>query len=236
MKDRKTQRIIDFLDKYLIDTSRDEISPVEANRLLEQAGLLRDNQQRPGLTLRNLLRKGKLSHAYQVGGKGSGWSIPLSSMAKKPKEDKIGAYEGSSIESGSFSETAITSGQDDRLSGQSSDELRKQLLKAYGRCCAITGCEVEVSLEAALIVPSLGPLTNHITNAILLRADIRVLFDLYTLTIDPTSNEVLLSPKLENSSYSNLKGIEITLPHQPELHPDLRALEYHYDEFMKSNN
>lgn len=71
--------IIKHLDDYLTRSGRQNIDPVEANALLEKAGLLRDSKDRPGKPLRDLLRKGQLPHAFQSGGKGSSWTIPHSS-------------------------------------------------------------------------------------------------------------------------------------------------------------
>jgi hypothetical protein len=70
--------IIDFLDNYLERSKRQSIDPVEANELLAKARLLPNSQDRPGKTLRDLLRKGHLQHAFQAGGKGSAWTIPHS--------------------------------------------------------------------------------------------------------------------------------------------------------------
>lgn len=92
--------IISFLDNYLTLTGKSNINPVEANAILTQAGLLPDSEERPGKPLRNLLRNGLLPHAYQSGGKGSGWTIPhsnkqtsktaitnfVTSKAEKPKQ------------------------------------------------------------------------------------------------------------------------------------------------------
>lgn len=74
--------IIKFLDDYLTKSGRADIDPVEANDLLAKAGILKDSKDRPGKPLRDLLRKGKLPHAFQAGGKGSGWTIPHSSKGK----------------------------------------------------------------------------------------------------------------------------------------------------------
>lgn len=79
--------ISQFLDEYLQKTGRESIGAVEANALLDKAGILKDNPQRPGLPLRNKLRKGELPYAYQVAGKGSEWVIPLST-AERPAEVK----------------------------------------------------------------------------------------------------------------------------------------------------
>ncbi|TVR36942.1 MAG: hypothetical protein EA392_13950 [Cryomorphaceae bacterium] len=71
-------RIIECIDKHLDKNNLDSINPVVAGALLDRAGLLSDSSHRPGLPLRNLLRDGMIPHAYQPGGKGSGWVIPHS--------------------------------------------------------------------------------------------------------------------------------------------------------------
>ena len=75
-------RIIKFLDDYLTKLGRTYIDPVEANALLAKAGILKDSKDRPGKPLRDLLRKGKLPHAYQPDGKGSSWVIPHSNKGQ----------------------------------------------------------------------------------------------------------------------------------------------------------
>lgn len=66
----------------MIKSGRANIDPVEANSLLEKVGILKDSKDRPGKPLRDLLRKGKLPHAFQAGGKGSSWTIPHSNKGK----------------------------------------------------------------------------------------------------------------------------------------------------------
>jgi hypothetical protein len=46
-----------------------EITAVDAARGLEREGLLQDSARRPGLPLWNLLRDGKVQHAYQLDGR-----------------------------------------------------------------------------------------------------------------------------------------------------------------------
>ena len=67
--------IIECLDNYMLQRKMKQIGAVEANAILEENGLLRDNCQRPGKPLRNLLRAGRLPHAYQHG---RNWIIPIS--------------------------------------------------------------------------------------------------------------------------------------------------------------
>ena len=85
--------IVNFLDGYLRKTGRESIGAVEANALLDKAGLLKDNLQKPGLPLRNKLRKGELPYAYQVAGKGSEWVIPLSTTERTAEMKKDGAFQ-----------------------------------------------------------------------------------------------------------------------------------------------
>lgn len=79
----KTQAIIECIDRYLEKNNLPYINPVEAGALLARAGILADSSLRPGLPLRNYLRKGKIPHAYQLNGKGSGWVIPHSDGSGK---------------------------------------------------------------------------------------------------------------------------------------------------------
>jgi hypothetical protein len=75
------QTVIDYLDEYLSKHNMSTINPVDANAILEKAGLLKDNDVRKGKPLRELLTAGKIPHAYQAGGKGSEWIIPHSSTS-----------------------------------------------------------------------------------------------------------------------------------------------------------
>jgi hypothetical protein len=69
-------QIIKFIDEHLERTGIDSLSPVEANALLEDAGILNDSASRPGLPLRKLLRAGLFPSAEQsTGGKGGRWFI-----------------------------------------------------------------------------------------------------------------------------------------------------------------
>lgn len=75
-------KIIKFLDEYLEKSNRESIGAVEANELLDKSGILKDNESRAGKPLRDLLRKGTLPHAFQMGGIGSSWVIPHSNRVK----------------------------------------------------------------------------------------------------------------------------------------------------------
>jgi predicted restriction endonuclease len=85
-------------------------------------------------------------------------------------------------------------------------EFRRALLQAYGRRCAITGCDAEQALEAAHIIPYRGRETNHLSNGLLLRADLHTLFDLGLVAIDTATMTVVVAPSLNDTTYHYLDG------------------------------
>lgn len=72
-------------------------------------------------------------------------------------------------------------------------KFRKKLLSAYRHTCAVSGTSFSPILEAAHIVPYMGEKTNHITNGILLRADVHTLFDIGLLGINQNYEVVISS-------------------------------------------
>ena len=120
---------------------------------------------------------------------------------------------------------------------QGQSKFRSELLKAYGGQCAITDCDAEAALEAAHIFPYLGTDTNHVTNGLLLRADIHTLFDLHLISIDPDTNKIVISSSLLNTSYKELNGKLLKSPQDYSASPSPQALVRHYETFLlKQNN
>ncbi|MEV0881203.1 HNH endonuclease [Micromonospora echinofusca] len=105
--------------------------------------------------------------------------------------------------------------------------FRLRLLEAYGRRCAITGCDTEDALQAAHISPYDGPATNRVTNGLLLRADVHNLFDAGLIWIDEQFR-VRVKPKAAH--YANWHGKELRLPARTADRPDLAALRAHRQE------
>lgn len=99
-------------------------------------------------------------------------------------------------------------------------------MRAYQGQCVVTGCAIEPLLEAAHIHPYLGPQTNHITNGLLLRADIHTLFDLGLLSIDGRCR-VLVSDRLAGSEYDRLAGQSLRVPADTAQCPSAKSLEWH---------
>lgn len=83
--------------------------------------------------------------------------------------------------------------------GQS--EFRRSLLDVYKGRCAISDCDAKQALSAAHIIPYRGDNTNHLSNGLLLRADIHILFDLHLIAVDPETMEVLVAPSLRSTYY-----------------------------------
>lgn len=103
--------------------------------------------------------------------------------------------------------------------------FRRQLLAAYG-CCAMTGCTVEAALEAAHIVPYQGPGTNHISNGLVLRADVHTLFDLGHLAVAPDTLTILVASHLDGTEYASLRGQILRVAHVG-ISPSRAALQVH---------
>lgn len=108
--------------------------------------------------------------------------------------------------------------------------FRSQLLRAYGCTCAISGADAEAALEAAHILPYLGPETNHITNGLLLRADLHSLFDLREIAIRTRDMSLVVSPALRSTIYRDFAGTRVRVPASAEHHPSKLALDQHHAE------
>ena len=105
--------------------------------------------------------------------------------------------------------------------------FRQALIKAYGGKCAISRCEAEDVLEAALISPFQGEETYHVSNGLLLRSDLHTLFDLGHIAIDSATMRVILAEPLLNTTYKVLDGRRLALPAREELAPNTEALDSH---------
>lgn len=112
-------------------------------------------------------------------------------------------------------------------------KFREELLAAYQDTCAVTGCDVVEALEAAHIVPYLGPKTDEVCNGLLLRGDIHTLFDLYLITPNPSDYRLLVSKRLKGRCYESLSGHLIRLPADRAHFPSVEALEARLSEFRK---
>ena len=112
-------------------------------------------------------------------------------------------------------------------------QFRRALMSAYGGRCAVTGCNAADALEAAHLIGYKGPNTQHVSNGILLRADIHTLFDLGLLSICPETLTVVLGSAMKHSSYAELHGKSLSLPLESAKQPNYFALKHRWTIFVK---
>ena len=105
-------------------------------------------------------------------------------------------------------------------------QFRQKLLDTYQRCI-ISGCDAEDALEAAHIRTYATGGTNHLSNGLLLRADLHTLFDLGLISIEPEAMVILIAPILMNTCYQEFDGKALLLPKGTENIPDKKALKEH---------
>lgn len=112
------------------------------------------------------------------------------------------------------------------LQRRGGEDVRQKLLKAYGGRCAVTGSDVEAVLEVALIDPE-GPAEPR--NALLLRSDVRTLFDLNLLRIHPKTRKVFLADGVQDTAYARLWARPVRLPGAKDDRPAPDALQKRWD-------
>lgn len=109
-------------------------------------------------------------------------------------------------------------------------KLRQQLLQGYDDRCAISRCSVTQVLEVAYLMPSAQDLASDPSNALLLRSDLHLLFDLHLITVHPHAHVVEIAPWLHDSYYASLAGRSLHMPLNHDLCPSTEALTYHYEQ------
>ena len=72
-------------------------------------------------------------------------------------------------------------------------QFRDALFAAYESKCAISGFDTPQVLQAAHIDPYRGPQSQYISNGVLLRADLHLLYDANLLSIAPDTHIVKLA-------------------------------------------
>ena len=111
-------------------------------------------------------------------------------------------------------------------------KFRKDLLRAYKGCCAVTGCDAESALEATHIESYADGGEQHVRNGLLLRADIHTLFDKHLISVDDEFC-IVLSGALRKSSYASLHKMNLRMPEGADNQPSEEALLRHYRAFLK---
>jgi hypothetical protein len=106
-------------------------------------------------------------------------------------------------------------------------KFRQELIDIYEGRCTISGWDASEGLEAAHIVPYLGPGSNHLSNGLLLRADLHTLFDLGLISVESDTMTVLLSDNLRKGSYAEFVGKQVRPPKPGSPLPSKYALDQH---------
>ena len=105
-------------------------------------------------------------------------------------------------------------------------EFRAKLLRAYESRCALSGCDIDVALEAAHIRGVSSGGTHAVSNGLLLRADLHTLLDVGYLTISDKF-KVLVRDSIRHSQYGEFHGKSLTKPVDGADRPALAAIRYH---------
>jgi putative restriction endonuclease len=114
--------------------------------------------------------------------------------------------------------------------------FRVVVTDVYSRRCAVTGERTLPVLEAAHIKPYAEGGEHEISNGILLRSDIHLLFDKHYVTVNQDLRfEVSrrIREEFENGrDYYKLHGTRLIMPEDPRDRPDKQQLLWHNDKLL----
>ncbi|WP_072062446.1 HNH endonuclease [Pluralibacter gergoviae] len=113
--------------------------------------------------------------------------------------------------------------------------FRRKLIEAYEGRCAVTGCSIQVLLEAAHITPYAGAWHTRAQHGLLLKADIHTLFDRGFLWID-TEFKIRVSEQLTGTEYAELDGRCLRLPKDKKDWPLITHLKNHRQYWIEKHN
>lgn len=113
--------------------------------------------------------------------------------------------------------------------------FRRKLIAAYQGKCAVTGCPVQVLLEAAHIIPYAGAWHTRAQHGLLLKADIHTLFDRGLLWVD-SELKVRISEQITETEYGELDGRNLRLPKDKRDWPLEKHLASHRQYWNIKNN
>lgn len=90
--------------------------------------------------------------------------------------------------------------------------FREKVRAAYNNRCCITDTDELAALDVAHIANYVGPESDAVGNALLLRADIHKLHDALLLAVSDEDLTVLVKPRLRDTVYASLEGHRIREP------------------------
>jgi HNH endonuclease len=112
--------------------------------------------------------------------------------------------------------------------------FRRLLIDVYGPVCALTGPQLEETLQAAHIQPYVDAESNHLSNGLVLRADMHVLFDLGLVTLTADMH-IRVSTALQGRAplIEALHGTKAKLTSKLGLLPSPEAIGFHAREVFE---
>ena len=105
-------------------------------------------------------------------------------------------------------------------------QFRREVLKAYGGVCCMSGNSTHQVIQAAHIQPYISRQSNHVQNGLPLRSDIHTLFDSGLISVDDQKT-ILVSARLNGTEYAKLRGKIVRAPDSPSSAPSSEALKVH---------
>ena len=167
----------------------------------------------------------------------SGWlnKLPDPASPDGPSSAELSKTTKQVAETGYFSPASLKDERERKLreivERRGQPDFRNKLIAAYGGRCAVTGCDAIAALEAAHIIPYTGPQSHHVTNGLLLRADIHTLFDLDLIGINPESLTISVATAIKVTLYAELQGQKLFLPVDASGIPNHEALTQRWGRF-----
>ena len=102
-------------------------------------------------------------------------------------------------------------------------KFRRDVLRAYGYRCCISGESERAALQGAHIQPYVNEASHHVQNGLPLRLDLHALFDDGLLAIDE-NRRVMVSCRVNSADYKRHAGQQLRPPLDPRDGPSVEAL------------
>lgn len=165
-----------------------------------------------------------------------------SSLKRKSTSSEWAGFDSAWAEADPFTEYDAIADEDARerrlaevVRRKKQGEFRRALIEAYEGRCTMSGYDALDALQAAHITSYFGPKSQMVTNGLLLRADLHILYDRSMLSVDPATMKITVGPELESTEYGVLDGQEIRLPRNPRYHPSTERLAAQFAAFVQAS-
>ena len=110
-----------------------------------------------------------------------------------------------------------------RLERKRQSKFRDLLFEDFGGRCAVTGCDIDLILEAAHIIPVKDGGLDKRKNGLLLRSDIHKLFDAQVMLISPETGKTFFLGSAKEA-YKAFEGQQAVSPDDSKRLENLKAI------------